>query len=70
MRAILIESCSGCPYFDHKGAFNPVAYIPRCGKTGRTLGYTKDISGSRIVASYDGRIPNCCPLPEIANEAL
>lgn len=70
MRAILIESCKDCPSLEHNGGFGQVAYIPVCGRTGRTLGYTKGVSGSRVVASYDGRIPDCCPLPEIANEAV
>lgn len=62
-RKIVIENCGECPHKGHKGAFGRVAYVPRCGKTGKDLPYTKVVGATdSIHAQYTGVIPDWCPL--------
>jgi hypothetical protein len=67
-RIIRIESCNKCPHVSHRGAFGPVAYVPRCTllpDDKATLPHTiaqQVFMGGKPVASATGEIPENCPL--------
>ena len=68
MKHILIENCDGCPNRDHRGAFSAIQYVPYCSRRNKDLGFAISISKEgRGVASYDGVIPDWCPLEDCKN---
>ncbi len=68
-RAIILDSCTACPHMGRAGGFGTIGYVPKCRNANRELGYwvgyvaADSLSRTRPVASYDGKIPDWCPLP-------
>ena len=67
-RFIEISKCDKCPFYDHKGAFAEISYVPKCTLKNRELPYTVGKSGSMIVARPTFEIPEWCTLPKIGKE--
>ena len=64
-KKLVIENCVECPHRGHRGAFGRVAYIPVCRPVDRELGYTVRVrQDGTPAASYDGVVPDFCPLED------
>lgn len=63
-KKIVVETCAGCPYVDHKGGFGSPAYVPVCRKAGHELPYTlsPNRGGTGCNAVGTDVIPTWCPL--------
>ena len=69
MKHLIINSCDDCPYKSHSGGFGQVMCKPTCSRKGnKLLGYVETTQricrAVRIVAKYDGIIPEWCPLED------
>lgn len=64
-RKIVLESCAGCPYRDHRGGFGNPAYVPVCRKVDRDLPHSVvPVRGGRSCSAVSTDvIPEWCPLP-------
>jgi hypothetical protein len=62
LRKIVISSCDKCPKSDHSGGFGPIAYIPVCRLSNKTLPRSEEPDNSgrhiRIVAKPTNIIPD------------
>ena len=62
-RKIVQQTCSGCQYKDHTGAFGTISCVPICRFAKQELPYTTTVGDSgRVHAHPTNVIPDWCPL--------
>lgn len=62
-RKIVQQTCSGCQYKDHNGAFGNISCVPVCRFAKQELPYTTTVGDSgRVHAHPTNVIPDWCPL--------